>query len=307
MIIMMLAVTRTLIAGMAAIGIITLWRRLTSASRSRWLKRNCPNFWSLLNAQARRRLPGGLTAYLSGIPTEIEHGKRWLRIADAQIVDLVRTCGDRQVGDAYRRDLSGVRDEQQLAQILCEISVCAAISRIASSLALRPSSGKNNWRSDFCAEVMGTVVYGEVKRYADNWLAADHPKPRSIAATLDGTRPADRLRPQSMNIRAKLKDVPRQLRTGTMGILFIFHSGFGENMRYIQAALFGDQSFFESPENAGVTSPSALFALEDWRDVSACLFVSAVSGTLLCRCLWENPNAHRTLPEAIRDAFHALR
>ncbi len=292
--------------GVAAIGIVTLWRRLATASLPGWLKRNCPNFWLLLNAQARRHLPEGLTAYLSGTSKEVEEGKRWLRIADAQIADLVRMCGDQHVGDAYRRDCSGVRNEQQLAEVLCEVSVCAAFSRMATRLTLRPNTGKNNRRSDFCAEVMGTVIYGEVKRYSDNWLAADHPKPRSIMATLDGTRPADTLRPQSMNIRGKLTDVPNQLRAGAVGILFVFHPGFGENARYIQAALLGDQTFFESPVSARAPYPNGLFALDEWRDVSACLFVSvSVDGALVCRCLWENPNAHVRLPADLRDSFLA--
>jgi len=109
-----------------------------------------------------------------------------------------------------------------------------------------------------------------------------------------------------MNLRSKLRDVPKQLHAGSVGILFVFHSGFGENARYIQAALLGDQTFFESPVSARAPYPNGLFALDEWRDVSACLFVSvSVGGALVCRCLWENPNAHVRLPADLRDSFLA--
>ena len=123
-----------------------------------WLSTNCPNVWSLLNQQARRVLPCGLVEYLS--PQDIEalaaafpafdldylykvagdyaeQGRANMAVADRLIQELITACGSK-ADDAYRRDLSGVSTAKQLAELLCEITLYASVSKFSSTLRLRP-------------------------------------------------------------------------------------------------------------------------------------------------------------------------
>lgn len=169
-----------------------------------WLSTSCPNVWSLLNQQARRVLPWGLVEYLSPLDQEtiealsaafpafdpdylhklaedyVEQGRANLAFADKLIQELITACGSKAVGDAYRRDLSGVSTARQLAELLCEITLCASVSKRSSTLRLRPQSGKGT-HCDVSFQLAGSTVYGEAKRYEDSWFSS-----------LDSTRPSKR-------------------------------------------------------------------------------------------------------------------
>jgi hypothetical protein len=97
-----------------------------------WLQCECPTFWSLLNEKAKRSLPPGIVKYLKeGCAGERETGRRHLKIAEKHLWHLVNFCSITVVGDAYRRDLSGVATTNQLAEVLCEIALCVSLSKLS--------------------------------------------------------------------------------------------------------------------------------------------------------------------------------
>src|ERR687891_199565 len=125
-----------------------------------WLSEHCPRLWSLLNQSARRHLPTGLITYLSPLSDKhldviaevipelspgyrfspyhrrqfaksgAEAGRNDLIQAELPIAKLIDSCGLKAVKDAYSKDLSGVDTGDKLAEILCEISVCASLSAL---------------------------------------------------------------------------------------------------------------------------------------------------------------------------------
>ena len=72
------------------------------------------------------------------------------------------------VSDKYRRDLSAVNSENQVAELFCEIALCASLANRAQKLELRPSTGKGTY-SDCLFNLSGFDIYGEAKRYVDPW------------------------------------------------------------------------------------------------------------------------------------------
>ena len=275
-----------------------------------WLQCECPTFWSLLNEKAQRRLPPGIVKYLEeGSAGERETGRHHLKIAEKLLWHLVNFCSITVVGDAYRRDLSGVATTNQLAEVLCEIALCVSLSKLSPALTLRPASGKGT-SCDVSFQVAGFPVYGEAKRYEDNWLSGHTPQgpiSRSIVKAPPDVNPQGSARPRSMDLYSKLQKVPGQFPDGTLNFLFLFHPSLAESKSYIQQALFGEGAFF-MPQNDLCLSEDGLFATEEWRIVSGCCFSRIEpEGNLVCPVVWENPRAFVPIPVPVRMALDRLK
>lgn len=278
------------VTGCLAFGSWRPRRRAQSAEetfRARW-----PHLWSLLNRAAQAKLPKGLREYISGdfATTGEEHLSR----IELLVVEMIRLLGFKAVGDVYRSDLSGFTSEQQVAEFACELSLCTALSRIATSTTLRPEIKGQQKRPDAKVELLGYEMFVEVKRFSDR---GPGPKGRSIALRNAAGLAA---KPRMMALASKINPVPAQLPDGAINVLFVFHSGYGENQAYIQQTLFGDKSFFDA--SAAVTmGDNALFAKKAWTNVSAVAYVSINStGVLRCHELWQNPNASVALPHDVQ-------
>jgi len=271
---------------------------LEEGFRTRW-----PNLWSLLNSKAHQTLPTGLREYLSG--DWAATGADQLDRIDALAAEIIALLGYRSVGDVYRSDLSGYTTEQQVAEFACELSVCAALSRIAKGATLRPPIVGQEKRPDVKVAILGHEIFGEVKRYRD-----DGPTPSGRSIGLREQQPAAQAaarpsRPRMMALVSKLRGVPDQLPDATINILFVFHPGYGENQRYIQQALFGDASFLDDPRAIAI-GRDGLFAEEGWSKVSAVAYVVDCAGVLHCQELWRNPKASVALPAAVQSVIQGL-
>ena len=259
----------------------------------RWLETNCPEIWSLLNQKARKNLPPGLVKYLSPrsqeeieqlaatlseLDTELsaeqrhelaqsvaQQGQDNLLLADKQIRELIAACESPAVLSAYRKRLSTIGSARQVAEMLCEITLCAAVSKLsAASPCLRPSSGKGT-DCEISFELAGSRIYAEAKRYEDRWFSDLDSKrfsSRSIVKSLPVAKPQDTARPRAMDLFKKLRKVPRQFPEGTINLLFVFHPSAGDSVRYLQQALFGDNASFEDPTNVTLNN-DGLFATDD--------------------------------------------
>jgi hypothetical protein len=274
-----------------------------------WLAKACPNFWKLLNKSACRALPAGLVAYLT--TGDVERSHENLALAEADVAALVRACGAERVGHAFRRDLSGVSTEAQLAQQLCELAVAAALSRRACGIELRPRTGREKTQSDFAVTLDGVRLYGEVKRFEDTFPFMDDGegfRVRSLVKTPPGAPiPQDAERPRRMDLVSKLEDVPRQFPEGTVNVLFVYNSGIADTQRHLQIALFGDAACFCEPDAVGEPQPDGLFARDAWRVVSACYLTRVAPEHALYFALrWPNPRALVRLPDAARSALDVL-
>jgi len=93
-------------------------------STIKFLKTRCPTMWGLLDQQAKGNLPNGIQKFLSC--KWAAEGRRQLELADKSIAILIARTSEKLVGDTYRRDLSGVDTENQLAELLCEVHLLAA-------------------------------------------------------------------------------------------------------------------------------------------------------------------------------------
>jgi len=187
-----------------------------------WLASTCRRVWGLLNYQARQALPPGLVDYFT--TGDVKCGRQHLTFVDADVAVLDRGCGERDVGDAYRPDLSNVATEAQLAQHLCELSVAAALCRLAGSIRLRPRTGRGETHSDFAVDLAGVLAYGEVKRYEDPWFTKPGrpvTRGRSVVKSPPGTPIPEADRPRSMDLASKLREVPLQFPDGTLNVLFL--------------------------------------------------------------------------------------
>lgn len=290
-----------------------------AAARS-WLASACPHVWGLLNSQARQVLPLGLAEFL--MRGDVTCGRQHLTFADTEVAALVHVCGESKVADAYRRDLSNVATEAQLAQHLCELSVAVALCRLAGSIRLRPRTGRGETRSDFAVDLAGVCVYGEVKRYDDTaWFTASGRSPRrgrSLVKSPPGMPVPNADRPRSMDLRSKLKNVPSQFPQGTANVLFVFHRSFGDSHRYLQAALFGDTAYGLESDAVDAPAVDGLFARPAWRTVSACYLthlppqapepgLRSMPRRLYCAPRWRNPQAIVPLPDGVRDVLDTLR
>ncbi len=299
-----------------------------------WVEANCPTLWSLLKEKAKRHLPSGIVEYISPPSTEkqrqlaqaypgfgplyfyevgreeTETGRLNLQAAEKHLLALISICGLRVVEDAYRRDLSGVATETRLAELLCEIALCASLSKLSPTPPrLKPPSGKGTY-CDVSVQLEGFTVYGEAKRYEDTWffnLDPARPESRSLVKGPPDDKPYESSRPRAMDLSSKLEDVPRQFPQGTLNVLFIFHqSPGGKSPNYIQQALFGDSTFFVEPDEVTLR-PDGLFTTEEWKAVSGCSLTQvSTHGALLLPATWGNPNADVPIPEAVHFALGRL-
>lgn len=259
-----------------------------------------PYLWGLLNRQARQNLPPGLAEYLSG--EWCETGETHLDCANAAVGFLISRAGEQCVGDAYRRDFSGVGTTHQLEELLCEITDCAALASIAQRVEPRPKIQGQETRPDVLAVIAGIEVYCEVKRFEDS---GPGPQGRALVRRPRGDRTQGTVGPRSMALRAKLEGVPDQLPGGTVNLVFVHHRSFGESQEYIQQALFGDMAFGADPGSATITCNGALFARATWRKVSAVAYVRIDPTDCAFRCLelWRNPEASVPLPDTVEQEF----
>jgi hypothetical protein len=294
------------------------------ASVRDWLSENCPHVWSLLNNRARRQLPPGLLEYLSppseeyldklvpkdlpplpGLPVlaherrqhaeqRVREGRQHLKEADVYVRRLVEVCGEKAVGDAYRRQLSGVDTEDQLAGLCCEVAFCAAVSALSSTIpCLRPPSSRpgRNTRCDVRLQVAGIPVYAEVKRFPDPWL-------RGPGAPIgrEEWRPTD--------LYDKLCDVPKQFPEGKMNLVFVFHSSFNKQETLEQALLgWQEDRLRPSSSEPGPQKEAGLFAREEWRDISGCCLCRIRDSELQFLNIWENPRAAVSIPPLVHSAL----
>ncbi len=273
-----------------------------------WIEETCPQLYGMLNAKARKQLPTGLIEYLGGGSlSEIEAGREGILSIERDLANLVNVCGWQNVADSYRRDLSGVNSEKQVAELFCEIALCASLGECAQNLKLRPPTGKGTY-SDCRFNLNGCDIYGEAKRYVDPWPHIEKvgdnsnkkfPYKRSISRTPSDEKPNDAARPRSMDLRSKLRDVHRQFPDDAANILFLFHSSYGENRRYITQALFGDSNFFQTDSDF-VLEMEGLFSINEWQNISACCLCRVnTDSKVVFPFLWKNPRANIELPESV--------
>src|ERR1700730_7204861 len=131
------------------------------------LRKNYPHIWQLLNRRAKLNPPSGLTGFISG--DEATVGRRHLRLADRRIQKLITKISAKVVGDAYRRDLSRVQNQDALAEILCEITLVDSLGGISSGCpVLRPRTTAGT-ACDVKIVVDGNDIYCEIKRFADDF------------------------------------------------------------------------------------------------------------------------------------------
>jgi len=98
-----------------------------------------PNLYCLLNTKARKQFPLGLSKYLEGGSSS--ENERDLSSIERALTCLVVLCGEKKVYDKYRKDMSGTDTVNQVAELFCEIALCAFIGRYAQELQLRPAVG----------------------------------------------------------------------------------------------------------------------------------------------------------------------
>jgi hypothetical protein len=273
-----------------------------------WLHFQAPTIWFLLNKKAQSTLPSGIVEYIgAGDPAEIEARKAGLVMAERHLHDLIDLCRDAAVLATYRRDLSGVSTTTQLAELLCEITLCTSLARLSPQKPkLRPPSGTGT-SCDVAVQLAGHTVYCEAKRYEDPWPTYQGPVSRSIFKSPPDDKPQAAIRPRHMDLQSKLEGVPRQFPQGTVNILFVFHLSLGESARYIQQSLFGEATFLMKPTEVALQG-DGLFMTDAWRAVSACYLSRVQSdGNLVCPTGWQNPRAFAPVPAPVHELLDRLR
>ena len=271
-----------------------------------WIQESCPLIYRMLNARAKKQLPAGLTEYLEddSLP-DIESQKVFSTIEKA-LATLVGKCGLESVADIYRRDLSSVNSANQVSELFCELVLCATLGELSQDLRLRPQTGKGTY-SDCLFTLSGIDVYGEAKRYEDPWPYIEKvgknssriPYARSISRTASGQKPNGTARPRSMDLRSKLRHVPRQFPNGTINVLFVFHPSLGETRKYITQALFGDSAFHQTDwiTDWKLMGYSQLTNGKIFRH--AALHVLIQKPKMIFAAIWENPRALAALPHEV--------
>lgn len=258
-----------------------------------YLKRNCPNIWSIFNQRARRCPPKGFQEFLSG--EGAENGKVWLQSADKRICQLIQKTSETQVGDTYRRDISGAESENKLAEIFCEITLADSLGSISSDILLLRPKNETGTECDVKVVINGFELFGDSKRLEDNWLGGK----RSIAKSPPESKPTDANRPRAMDLFSKLKDTPRQFPNGTLNVIFLFHPSIWNSQMYIRQALFGEKTSFDKSSPPPLYD-DGLYSLLEWQKISACVYSRMnEDGTLSIVNLWSNPNAAICIPDNV--------
>jgi hypothetical protein len=232
------------------------------------IKNNFPSIWSILNIKAQNYLPDGILEFFF-IPSGFEAFK----IPERHTKELIDFCGIQKVSRAYRRDVSGAEDVSCFLDYLHEIILCNFLSRLSTSIDFKPKTAHGT-ASDSAFQVGPYTIYGEIKHLIDRWFMDQSPKrphTRSLMKTAPGSNPLSCSKPRYMALQSKLEPVPRQFPDGTCNILFVFHSGFGEDEKYLSQALMGEQNIFQMVGRE-ILYPDGLFALQGWTKISACYF-----------------------------------
>src|SRR5208337_1498911 len=211
------------------------------------LQKKYPGLWSILNKKAQVSLPQGILEYL----TKKNYKRRsWqsLEIPEKYINQLIEICGIKKVADAYRRDLSSVTDENAFLNFTHEIIACSSMAALNPDIGFRPKSGKG--KCDFSLPVEGITVYGEIKRWLDNyWLKnISELKSRLIFKTSPGDANRNTRMPRSMELYGELIEATRQFSEGNVNIILLFARSFGEELKQLQQTLFGDINYFREPD-----------------------------------------------------------
>jgi hypothetical protein len=268
-----------------------------------FLRKKCPTFWQLLNRRAQLNLPSGLIEFISD--TDAIVGREHLRSADDRIKKLIAKASARAVGDAYRRDLSGVRSPKALSEILCEITLVESLAGISSGIpVLRPRNAAGT-ACDVKIAVEGTDVYAEIKRFADDFPGTcGFAERRAVEKSPTCAKMPNLRRPRSMDLYSKLKSVHRQFPLGNVNTLFIFHPSVGNTLTYIQQALYGDAPHL-SGSNDRLARGDGLFALSEWEQISACILCRINDGTVSVPRIWSNPRAAYPVPEFVCEKIRA--
>lgn len=277
-----------------------------------WIQSNCPFFWSFLTKKAQTTMPKGLIQYVNfGTVPEIETSRNNLIAIEKYLTELKNFCGLKAVGDAYRKDLSGVDSVNRLAELFCEITLCASLAALSGNIKLHPATGKGTY-SDCFFNFCGLNIFAEAKRYDDPWphiekpgddQKNDAPYRRSISQRPLAEKSSDLARPRSMDLRSKLRDVHRQLPDGTLNILFVFHHSLAESKRYLTQAFFGDSNFFND-EGQLVLESDGLFYLNEWRNISMCCLARFIPEIgVIFPSMWKNPRAQLGMPASVSDAI----
>lgn len=244
-------------------------------------------------------MPYGINEYLN---KKNYKRKSWkaLQIPENYINDLINFCGIKIVGDTYRPDLSAVHSESSFLDILHEIVLCASLARLGPNIKLRPRAGERN-RCDISLQIKEITVYGEVKRWVDNWpIDPGKPKSRLIFKTSDSEINQDHSKPRSMELYGKLMDATRQFPKENVNILFVFTSSFGNELKYLQQALLGDINFFKESDEV-VLEDDGLFATPEGKAISACYLSRIDSEIFVFTKAWINPKATVPLPSSVEN------
>lgn len=270
-----------------------------------WISNNCPLIWSILNEQAKKSLPDGITEFLnSGSECEIHTGRFLFLEIEKNVNQLSQKIIFSEISDKYRRDLSSVSTEQQLSELFAEIAVCSTISKIADNISLKPKT-QDGKSTDFRAFISNNEIVGEVKRYEDNWLIKKKSssqniiKGRSIISSEDESIKQKTIIPRYIELFNKIKEVNKQLSANAINLIFLFHSSIGETEGYLKQVLFGENNFF-LPSKEIVLETNSLYSKKEWNNVSAlflCKFGN--SGFVDFYEVFINPNAITTLSEDV--------
>lgn len=279
-----------------------------------WIRSNCPFFWSFLSTKAQTNMPRGLVEYAStATPSEIEADTD-IKAIEKYLTELANICSPQTVRDTYRKEFSGVDSANRLAELFCEIALCASLAMLSGNIKLRPATGKGTY-SDCLFSLSGFDIFAEVKRYQDPWPYIEKPGDdpnndapywRSISERPLPAKSTDLARPRSMDLRSKLRHVYRQLPDGTLNILFIFHPSLAEPKRYLTQTFFGDANFFNDGEPF-VLESDGLFYLKEWSVVSGCWLARFLPEIgLIFPSMWKNPRAQLEIPEPVLEAIEKV-
>jgi hypothetical protein len=270
------------------------------------LHKKYPGLWSLLNNKAQQKLPEGIIEYLN-LPNYEEASWNSLQIPEKYINDLITICGIKNVTHTYRRDLSSVSDENTFLDHIFEIIACSSMAALTPGIVLHPKSGKG--ACDFSLPVEGVTVYGEVKRWPDNYWLKNISKPKSRLIFKPSADKNDTRIPRSMELYGKLIEATRQFSEGNFNVILLFTPSFGEELRQLQQTLFGDNNYFKEPEKVTLED-DGFFATEEGKVIATCYACRLdcylepnVRGIFLFPGSWRNPNAIISLPSSVENLF----
>jgi len=216
---------------------------------------------------------------------------------------LVTRTSPVAVGDTYRRDFSGANTENKVAELLCEITLVDAIGGVSPVAPVFRPATPIGTECDFKVVVNGYDLYGESKRFEDAWTGGK----RSIEKSPPGSTMPRAKRPRAMDLYSKLREVPRQFPMNTLNVLFLFQPSLGNAPVYIRQALYGDASWSNELDNV-VLHDDGLYALSDWRAISACAHCQVkCDGSLFIGKIWRNPMAKVPVPNIVSDRLAVAR